>query len=780
MKSTLSHSLLWRLILPVIVIGTFCSVMLDYFLIPPIVSPLEQRLDRTIHHAGTLAVNVCEERLTDLLDLRMENNTEMNSASKKKAIQEVRQITNLFPEVRLIILENDGKIRGASFPYPKDGGAELQTSLAGALKIRQGLSSMTLWDEKVLFHVEYFPFWRWHIISFIPADAYYAPIIMAKRIIELGTFGTLLIVVASVLILFILRINRPLKKIISATNAVRKGNFQKIGLRGNGEIEQVAVAFDHMVKKLELDKEKIDDMLLELSDSEEQYRVLSESSLALVIMLRSDIFLYANQKAASFFKKTPEELAGRIIYSFFKEDNEQIFRKRMKRLDSGESTVERFEAPFVIGEREGTFWLEILASVVPFHGNQSILIHAVDRTNTKLMESEQNRLRQKVSRGEKMETLAKLAGGVAHDLNNILSGIVSYPELLLLDLSKEDKFYKPLQTIHKSGLKAAAIVQDLLTLTRRGVVVTAVVNLGDIIHEYLASPEFSNLHTFCPEIKIATDISPELMNIQGSHLHLSKSLMNLVTNAAEAMPQGGTIRINAENRYIDVPIEGYENIVEGEYVVLTVADTGQGILEEDIGKIFEPFYTKKIMGRSGTGLGMSVVWGTVKDHNGYIEVASREGEGTIFTLYFPASRKSLSEETAHFSLSEVMGRKETILVVDDVPEQRLIASSMLEKLNYSVTSAASGEEAVAAVQQAYFDLLIIDMIMEPGMDGLDTYRATLKVRPTQKAIIASGFSETNRIRQTMALGAGAYIKKPYSLQLLAVTVKKCLNSSSRN
>jgi CheY-like chemotaxis protein len=184
------------------------------------------------------------------------------------------------------------------------------------------------------------------------------------------------------------------------------------------------------------------------------------------------------------------------------------------------------------------------------------------------------------------------------------------------------------------------------------------------------------------------------------------------------------------------------------------------------------------MGRSGTGLGMSVVWGAVKDHNGYIEVASREGEGTTFTLYFPASRKSISEQIADLDIDEVMGECEKILVVDDVPEQRIIAASMLEKLNYCVTSVASGEEAVAAVQQSVFDLLLIDMIMEPGMDGLDTYRATLKVRPSQKAIIASGFSETNRIRQMMALGAGAYIKKPYSMRLLAITVKKHLKSET--
>jgi PAS domain S-box-containing protein len=778
MKNAFYHSLLWQLIIPVIVIGTFCSIILNYFLVPPIGSILERRIDKTIIHAGTLAVNICEERLTDMLDLRMENSAEMNSTSKKKAIGEIMKIVNYFSNIRMVIVEDTGKIQGASFFCPMEREAELLASLSNAVKIREKLLSMELWGDTVLFNVEYFPFWRWHIISLIPENEYFAPIIMAKRVVQLGTFGTLLTVVASVLVLFLLRINRPLKKIINATNAIRKGDFKKIGLLGSGEIEQVAVAFNHMVDTLESDKKRIDHMLLALSDSEEQYRVLSESSFALVIMLRNDTFLYANRKAAAFFRKTPEDLAGGIIYSFFKEQKEQIFRKKMKRLSSGESSVEHFEAPFEIGDKEEISWLEILASVVPFHGKQSILIHAVDRTERKQMEMEQHKLRQKVTRGERMETLATLAGGVAHDLNNILSGIVSYPELLLLDLDQEDKFYRPLKTIHKSGVKAAAIVQDLLTLTRRGVVVTAVVNLQDIIKEYLASPEFDNLHSFYPAIKIATDISPDLMNIQGSQLHLSKSLMNLVTNAAEAMPQGGTIEVKAENRYIDVPIDGYENIVEGEYVVLTVADTGQGISEEDIGKIFEPFYTKKIMGRSGTGLGMSVVWGAVKDHNGYIEVASREGEGTIFTLYFPASRKSIAELTADLDIDEVMGEGEKILVVDDVPEQRIIAASMLEKLNYCVTSVASGEDAVAAVQRSIFDLLLIDMIMEPGMDGLDTYRAALKVKPSQKAIIASGFSETNRIRQMMALGAGAYIKKPYSMQLLAITVKKHLKSET--
>ncbi len=776
MRSSFLHSLLWRLLIPVMVIGTFCSIVLSYFLVPPIISNLEQRIDNTISHAATMAVNICEERLNDMLDLRMESNVEMNTASKRQAVEEIKEITSIFPDIRMMVLNGEGEIQGASFSFSEYRGKDLLAGLDGAAKVREELLGMKLWGDSVLLNTVYFPFWRWHIVSFIPEKEYLAPIVMTKRLVLLGTFGTLLAVVISVLFLFIVRINRPIKKIISATDEVRQGNFKQIGMRGSGEIEQVAVAFDHMVEKLDADKRQIDLILQDLSDSEEQYRILSESSLALVLMLKKDTFFYVNRKAAAFFQNNPSELVGKSIYYMFNMEKEHIFRKKMEALENGTSTVEHFEASFEVQSKKKE-WLEILASVIPFQGEKSILIHALNITKRKSLSEEKAQMRGKIARAERMETLATLAGGVAHDLNNMLSGVVGYPELLLYGLKEDDKMYEPLKTIHKSGKKAAAIVQDLLTLTRRGVVVTEVENLTEIIREYLVSPEFDNIYSFNPDIRVITDIAPDLMNIQGSHLHISKSLMNLVTNAAEAMPDGGTITLKAENRYVDMPVGNYEDIVEGEYVVLSVTDTGQGISDEDIGKIFEPFYTKKVMGRSGTGLGMSVVWGTVKDHNGYIEVMSREWEGSTFTLYFPASRKRLAEQEKNFAIEEKMGQGEKILVVDDIEEQRIIATSILKELGYDATSVASGKEAVVAVQEATFDLLILDMIMDPGMDGLDTYREILKLNPLQKAIIASGFSETDRVRETMSLGAGAYIKKPYGLESLAVAVSKELSKT---
>jgi CheY-like chemotaxis protein len=221
-----------------------------------------------------------------------------------------------------------------------------------------------------------------------------------------------------------------------------------------------------------------------------------------------------------------------------------------------------------------------------------------------------------------------------------------------------------------------------------------------------------------------------------------------------------------------MPIRGYDDVKEGDYVVLTVSDTGTGISPDDIKKIFEPFYTKKKMGRSGTGLGMAVVWGTVKDHNGYIDVESTEGKGTTFTLYFPATREELPADKSHLVIGAYSGDGESILVIDDVEEQRNIASGMLKELGYSVVSVSSGEEGVEYLKTNEVDLLVLDMIMDPGMDGLDTYRKILEIHPGQKAIIASGFSETGRVKEVLSLGAGAYIRKPFLLEKMGLAIKE--------
>ena len=388
-----------------------------------------------------------------------------------------------------------------------------------------------------------------------------------------------------------------------------------------------------------------------------------------------------------------------------------------------------------------------------------------------------SQLETRLRRAERMEAMGTLAGGVAHDLNNILTGIVGYPELILLDLPEGHFLREPLRTIQASGEKAAAIVQNLLTLSRREVISFKALNLNDIVQEYLKSPEFKKMQSFHPRADIQVNLQADLGNILGSRIHLLKTVMNLLSNALESMPEGGTVKVATENRYVDMPIGGYDNVEEGDYVSLKVSDEGSGITQEDMERIFEPFFTKKQMGRSGTGLGLAVVWGTVKDHNGYIDVHSRKDRGTTFTLFFPLNRSSLEAQDEAAPIESYAGHGETVLVVDDVAEQRLIATKMLEKLGYKTHAVPSGESAVDYLRTCTVDLLVLDMIMVPGMDGLETYQKILELHPGQKAIIASGFSETAQVQQAQQLGAGAYVKKPYTLDKIGLAVHDALKRS---
>ena len=398
-----------------------------------------------------------------------------------------------------------------------------------------------------------------------------------------------------------------------------------------------------------------------------------------------------------------------------------------------------------------------------------------DFTEHKRMEEERRKLEERLRQMEKMEAIGTLAGGVAHDLNNVLGALSGYAELLMMETQGGSPLREHAVKILKSSERGAAIIQDLLTLARRGVVISEVISLNQIVSDYLKSPEFMKLSSQYPRMRVETLLAPDLLNVIGSPVHLSKTIMNLVLNAAEAMTADGVITIATSNRYLDKPIKGYDEIKAGDYAVLTVSDTGSGIAPQDIGRIFEPFYTKKMMGHSGTGLGLAVVWGTVKDLNGYIDVHSMEGKGATFTLYFPITRESRHLDQPHAHLEQFMGNGESILVVDDLLDQREVAAAMLGKAGYRVQTVASGEEALEYLSQHDVDLVILDMIMDPGMDGLETFRRIQAMIPHQKAIIVSGFAETDRARKALELGASTYVQKPFIMERICQAIRRELD-----
>ncbi len=391
--------------------------------------------------------------------------------------------------------------------------------------------------------------------------------------------------------------------------------------------------------------------------------------------------------------------------------------------------------------------------------------------------TERRRLQKQLEQAQKMEAIGTLAGGVAHDLNNILGSLVGYPDLLLMDLAEDDPMRGTLLAIKRAGERAAAIVEDMLTLARRGVRLSGAVNLNEVVDDYMASPEYARILSDHTGIRVAVEKAENLPNILGSGVHLSKTLMNLVSNAAESMNDGGVVTIRTAECAFHEPMAGFQTIPEGRYVKLSVTDHGTGMSEKDMTRIFEPFYTKKTMGKSGTGLGMTVVSGTVKDHGGFVDLVSREGAGTRFDLYFPVSDSVLDQNAEGAAVSGNLEGRETVLVVDDIKEQREVASSVLRKLGYTVFTVSSGEAALGFFSERKPDLVVLDMVMEPGMDGLETWQEIIKRRPDQKAIIASGHAETVRVREAMALGVSGYVKKPYTVEKLGLAVRHALDAA---
>jgi two-component system cell cycle sensor histidine kinase/response regulator CckA len=289
-----------------------------------------------------------------------------------------------------------------------------------------------------------------------------------------------------------------------------------------------------------------------------------------------------------------------------------------------------------------------------------------------------------------------------------------------------------------------------------------------VIEAYLDSPGYLSLRGEHPGIIVDIELRRGIATLLGSSVHLGKVVMNLIVNAFDAIGDKGTMTIQTEQQSIVKLLCGYENVRQGEYVALRVRDTGIGIDPSDIEKIFEPYFSKKKMGRSGSGLGLSVVYGIVKDHKGYYDVVSDVGKGTEFIIYFPVT--TVVEPVTLGVIGDHRGQ-EKVLIVDDSEEQLELAKEVISSFGYNVATSCNGHEAINYLRNHRVDLVVLDMIMERNFDGLDTYREILKIHPEQKMIIASGFSPTERVVEMQNLGAGEYVKKPYTRKAIGKAIR---------
>ncbi len=403
-----------------------------------------------------------------------------------------------------------------------------------------------------------------------------------------------------------------------------------------------------------------------------------------------------------------------------------------------------------------------------------------DITERKLAEEREKELREKLERAGRLESLGVLAGGVAHDLNNVLGPMVILPEMVAEYIARLGNPADPehadtleaMQTIAASAMRASAMVSDLVVMGRRGQFQQSPVDINKMVANLMDSKQVKELQSRRPDVRLAKQLSEESLWCLGSDSRLARVLVNLVGNAVEAIDGQGDVVVRTARQVLTELVHRYEDVPAGDYVTIEVVDTGCGMDVKTLSRMFEPFYsTKAPSKRSGSGLGLSVVNGLVKDHAGFLDVESEQGKGTTFTVYLQSA--AAGEVVALTERENLPGGHERILVVDDEPGQQVTVRRQLSRLGYAVTVVDSGEEAVALFKAggkiALFDLVLMDMIMK-GMDGLAACKAILNLFPKQKILIVSGYAPDNLAEEVKALGI-AWLAKPYKAREFACALR---------
>ena len=419
-------------------------------------------------------------------------------------------------------------------------------------------------------------------------------------------------------------------------------------------------------------------------------------------------------------------------------------------------------------------------------GNCLSLVGTIqDITEHKQAEVREKELQAKLERATRMESLGMLAGGVAHDLNNMLNPLMGLPDMLSEYIERHGDPSDPdhgdalaaLQAMKMSAQRAAMTVSDLVMMGRRGQFQKTPVDVNRVVDQMLISKQIQAMQAKQPDVQVSMQLSAESRRCLGSEARLGRVLMNLVGNAIEAIDGQGNVIVRTGRQVFADPHDGYEVVPPGDYVTIEVTDTGCGMDTTTLARIFEPFFsTKAPSERSGSGLGLSVVHGLVKDHSGFLDVKSEPGKGTTFTVYLPTV-EGVAAAVVERSAS---GTLERILVVDDEPAILLLVRIQLKRLGYNSTAVSSGEEAMALFEAAAregkpapFELVLVDMLMKK-MDGLATCRAIQGLYPNQKLIIISGHAPEGYEEQLRKSGTD-WLAKPFSSAELACAVRARLD-----
>ncbi len=439
--------------------------------------------------------------------------------------------------------------------------------------------------------------------------------------------------------------------------------------------------------------------------------------------------------------------------------DDEIARKYSFIKKEGDTVYAEGEVPFVRGPSR-MMWGK--ASLL--RDERGEIIGAIetmrDVTDRKLLESQ-------LLQAQKMEAIGTLAGGVAHDFNNILMGIEGYVSLMLQEIDPYHPHHERLKHIEEQVHSASDLTRQLLGFARVGRYEIQPTDLNQLIRK--SSAMFSRTKK---ELTITRKYEKNLWTVEVDRGQIEQVLLNLYVNAWHAMPAGGKISLETRNLTLEESFTTLHAVSPGNYVMVRVSDTGTGMDEETRKRIFDPFFTTKKMGR-GTGLGLAIVYGIIRGHGGFISVESEPGRGTAFTIYLPASEKEVLQEKP--AEAETLRGTESILIVDDEPTILAVSRAMLEFLGYTVHEATSGPEAIALYREKKddIDLVILDMIM-PELSGGETFDRIRELNPSAKVMLSSGYSLDGQAQQIMSRGCRGFIQKPFNIDSLSRKVREAL------
>jgi PAS domain S-box-containing protein len=500
-----------------------------------------------------------------------------------------------------------------------------------------------------------------------------------------------------------------------------------------------------------------------LKEKDKQYRSLFEDSIdGVYSTLRNGIITDANMSFCSLFGYSREELMGENITPLYRDPADRLkFQTEIEK----KGFVKDYE--IIFRKKDGTEVDCLLSSSVHLEKDDSIAgYRGIVRDLTARKE-----LQRQLTQAQKMEAVGTLAGGIAHDFNNLLTVILGFSELLLINGDECDSFYKDVQKINKAARSGADLVKSMLTFSRKTDSNLRPTNINDKIEHVHALLS----RTLPKMIEIRMTLDQNLSTVNSDPTQIEQILMNLSVNASDAIKDRGVLTIETRNVTLDEDYcKKHIGATPGDYVLLSVSDTGHGMDKETVKRIFEPFYTTKGKGR-GTGLGLAMVYGIVKQHNGYIECHSELGQGSSFEIYFPAIQTAPSQETiTEFPI--FLGGNETVLLVDDEELVRDLAKRILERAGYTVLTAINGREALEVYKERGEEIavIVLDLIM-PVMGGKECFEELLKINPSVKVIISSGFSEDDYLKETTSMGINGMVNKPYTQDKLLDSVRAAIN-----